>query len=466
MNAEARQEGPVILGAGLAGTLLAIFLARRGHSVRLIERNPDLRRHTAPAGRSINLALAERGIHALKKAGVFDQVKELLIPMRGRMLHDPEGQLKLQPYSRNADEVIYSVSRSGLTATLLDAAEQTGKVEILFNHSITGLDIGNSELTVTTGLLDGAQVLRARPIIAADGAGSLVRRTLAEAGLIDASEELLSHGYKELTIAPAADGGFRMDPNALHIWPRGGFMLIALPNPDASFTVTLFMAYDAKPGFEQLDTRERVLAFFREEFPDAVPLIPGLAEEFFKNPTGILGTIRCRPWYEGDKALLIGDAAHAIVPFHGQGMNCAFEDCVVLDEMLATDNALSEDLFARFSESRKPNADAIADMALDNYLEMRDRVNDPNFHLQKSLAWELEAKIPERFVPRYSMVMFRRIPYAVAQRRGAKQAALLKKLAHGAATLADIDMEHALQVVKDELPVMDPDRLADQALQT
>jgi len=460
MNAVRRSDAPVIVGAGLAGTLLAVFLARRGHSVRIIERNADLRRHSTPAGRSINLALAERGIHALKKAGVFALVKDLLIPMRGRMLHDLEGQLKLQPYSRNADEVIYSVSRSGLTAALLDAAEQTGKVEVLFNHSITALDIANSEISVTTPLLDGTQVLRASPLIAADGAGSLVRRTLVEAGHIDASEELLSHGYKELTIPPGPDGSFRMDPNALHIWPRGGFMLIALPNPDASFTVTLFMTNDGDPGFEQLKSHDDVLAFFRAQFPDAVALIPTLAEEFFSNPTGILGTIRCQPWYAGSKVLLIGDAAHAIVPFHGQGMNCAFEDCVVLDEMLACDNALSEDLFARFSESRKPNADAIADMALDNYLEMRDRVNDPGFHLQKALAWELEAKIPERFVPRYSMVMFRRIPYAVAQRRGALQAALLAKLTRDARTLADIDMESALRAVHEELPAIDPEKLS------
>ena len=453
--------GPVIAGAGLAGTLLAVFLARHGHEVRLIERNPDLRRHAAPAGRSINLALAERGIHALKKAGVFAQVEDLLIPMRGRMLHDLEGHLKLQPYSRNADEVIYSVSRAGLTAALLDAAEDTGRVEVLFNHRITALDIEAGEVTVAAPLVDGEQVLRARPLIAADGAGSLVRRTLAQAGHIAASEELLSHAYKELTIPPAPDGSFRIDPNALHIWPRGGFMLIALPNPDASFTVTLFMAEDGNPGFRQLTSRESVQAFFAGQFPDALELIPDLQDEFCNNPAGILGTIRCQPWHFADKVLLIGDAAHAIVPFHGQGMNCAFEDCVVLDDMLAEGNALSAELFARFSSTRKPDADAIADMALDNYIEMRDRVNDPKFHLQKALAWELEARLPDHFVPRYSMVMFRRIPYAVAKKRGALQSALLEKLTVGASTLDDIDMDRAVQTVREELPDQAPAQTGD-----
>ncbi len=452
MTNPSRPAAPVIAGAGLAGTLLAVFLARRGHQVRVIERNPDLRRHTAPAGRSINLALAERGINALKRAQVFEAVEKLLIPMRGRMLHDREGQLQLQPYSRNPEEVIYSVSRSGLTASLLNAAEATGSVEVLFNHQITDISIEAGQVRVETPMLDGAQILQAAPLIAADGAGSVVRRALADGKHIEASEELLSHAYKELTIPPGDDGEFRIDPNALHIWPRGGFMLIALPNPDASFTVTLFMAQDGDPGFSQLASPQDVRAFFSREFPDTLALIPALEQEFFDNPTGVLGTIRCAPWHYQDKVLLIGDAAHAIVPFHGQGMNCAFEDCVVLDEFLETHGRLSAELFGRFSDSRKPNADAIADMALENYVEMRDTVNDPRFHLQKALAWELEARIPEHFVPRYSMVMFRRIPYAVAKQRGAMQAALLQELTEGASQLADIDLDAAVRVTAQRLP--------------
>lgn len=452
MNTSSASCGPVIAGGGLAGTLLAVFLARRGHKVRLLERNPDLRRHAAPAGRSINLALAERGMHALRKAGVMEQVKNLLIPMRGRMLHDREGQLSLQPYSRNPDEVIYSVSRAGLTASLLDAAEQTGRVQVLFNHRIGKIDFTSGELQAETDLLDGAHILTAKPLIAADGAGSVIRRQLVEAGYITASEELLSHAYKELTIPPASDGSHRIDPNALHIWPRGGFMLIALPNPDASFTVTLFMASDGDPGFSELTSAARVRAFFAEQFPDAVALIPGLETEFFANPTGVLGTIRCQPWHHGGDVLLIGDAAHAIVPFHGQGMNCAFEDCVVLDQLLSAESPDWQLVFERFSEQRKPNADAIADMALENYVEMRDTVNDPQFHLRKALAWELEARLPDRFVPRYSMVMFRRIPYATAKQRGAVQAQLLETLTRGARSLDEIDMDAAVREVERTLP--------------
>lgn len=452
MNQQAHQRGPIIAGAGLAGSLLSILLARRGHRVRIIERNPDLRLHQAPAGRSINLALAERGIHALKTAGVFRQVEPLLIPMRGRMLHDKEGNLKLQPYSRNPEELIYSVSRADLTATLLDAAERTGRVEVLFNHRITAFDPETGELKASTPLVDGTQTLEAAPLIAADGAGSVIRRTLVEAGHIEASEELLSHAYKELTIPPGPDGDFRIDPNALHIWPRGGFMLIALPNPDASFTVTLFMASDGNPGLQQLDSAIVVREFFASEFPDTLPLIPDLEQTFLDNPTGVLGTVRSEPWYYGDRALLIGDAAHAIVPFHGQGMNCAFEDCEELDRLLAGHDDLNEQLFAHFSKERKPNADAIADMALENYLEMRDTVNDPRFHLQKALAWELESRLPGRFVPRYSMVMFRRIPYALAYQRGREQAALLKALTSGAERLEDIDLDAAEARVCEAIP--------------
>lgn len=451
MSEGSMQRGPIIAGAGLAGSLLGIFLARRGHRVRIIERNPDLRRHQAPAGRSINLALAERGIHALRTADVFDQVEPLLIPMRGRMLHDLQGNLKLQPYSRNPDEVIYSVSRAALTATLLDAAERTGAVEVLFNHQITRFDPATGRLRATTPLLDGAVELEAAPLIGADGAGSVVRRALAGAGHISASEELLSHAYKELTIPPASDGGFRIDPNALHIWPRGGFMLIALPNPDSSFTVTLFMEADGAPGLAQLDSTASVRAFFEREFSDTLDLIPDLEQSFLENPTGVLGTVRCQPWHFRDRTLLLGDAAHAIVPFHGQGMNCAFEDCEIFDQLLAEHPTLDEELFARFGTARKPNADAIADMALENYVEMRDTVNDPRFHLQKALAWELEARLPDHFVPRYSMVMFRRIPYAEAYQRGQRQAALLRSLTDDAQTLDEIDLEHAARVAREAL---------------
>lgn len=441
-----------ILGAGLCGSLLSVMLARRGYPVRIRELRPDPRNTEAAAGRSINLALSARGIRALKHAGVFDRIEHLLLPMRGRMIHEVGGGTTLLPYGQREHEFINSVSRAALNQILIDVAEQDFGVEFLFGHGVTHFDR-------ETGIVhlehdNRAYELPANRLIAADGAGSKLRRAFADGGRINPEESLLPHSYKELTIPPREGGGFELDEGALHIWPRSDFMLIALPNPGGDFTLTLFMPTEGEASFAALTTGDEVDAFFNEHFADVVPLIPNLAGSFLANPTGILGTVRCRHWHDGERFLLIGDAAHAIVPFHGQGMNLAFEDCVVLDGILGRHETPEwASIFAAFEEEQLENANAIADMALENYVEMRDTVRDPKFALQKALAFELERRMPDRFIPRYSMVMFHdEIPYAVAQERGRIQTQILKDLTAAADSLADVDLEDAAALVEKQLP--------------
>ena len=442
----------IVVGAGLAGSLMSILLARRGHRVQLFERFADMRRESIPAGRSINLALAARGIRALELAGVMPTVLPLLIPMRGRMLHAQDGALTFMPYGQQEHEVIYSVSRPGLNRVLLDAAEQAG-VDVQFGRTLEHVDLAQRRLTF---LQKGKrQEIGFTTLIGADGAGSVVRRALIEQHGVECSEELLPHLYKELTLPPRADGRHRLEKNALHIWPRGGFMLIALPNLDGSFTVTLFLPARGDPSFEMLKDPTAVESFFATHFADARELMPDLAQEFAAHPEGIMGTIRCARWGTDD-VLLIGDAAHAITPFHGQGMNCAFEDCRVLDEILATEGDWPR-AFARFEAARKQDANAIADMALENYVEMRDSVRDPKFQLQKALSLELEKRHPERFVPRYSMVMFHdEVPYSVAFARGQIQQEILDELTQNATSLAEIDYERAAALIEQRLTQIRP----------
>ncbi|MGH8224543.1 MAG: FAD-dependent oxidoreductase [Gammaproteobacteria bacterium] len=430
-----------IAGAGLAGPLAALLLARQGWQVTAIERRGDPRAGELAGGRSINLALAERGLRALAAGGLEANIKPLLIPMRGRLTHSREGKTELLPYGQRPQEVIYSVSRAGLNRLLVDAAATTSRVEFLFERTLEDFDPTSSALTLTDS--EGrSETLDAKAVIGADGAGSALRRILVGRGLIETREDMLDHAYKELSIPPGTDGKHQLEREALHIWPRGGFMLIALPNTDGSFTVTLFLAREAEPGFDSLATPEAVHEFFAREFPDALALMPQLADEFFTNPTGALGTVYAEPWHAGGNALLIGDAAHAIVPFHGQGMNAAFEDCRLLAERLAPDADVAT-VFAEFSRARKPDADAIARMAIENYVEMRDTVRDPGFALRKELGFALERRCPDRFVPRYSMVMFHHLPYAKVERRGAIQRELLLRLTEGKNRLADIDLDAA-----------------------
>jgi kynurenine 3-monooxygenase len=366
--------------------------------------------------------------------------------MRGRMLHEPSGKQRFLAYGQRANEEIYSVPRSALNALLYDIAAKRYGVPYRFGETCVGVDLTDG--TPLIAAADGTtRRLEADVVFATDGAGSEVRRALSDAGEISASEDLLDHGYKELTIAAAQDGGFALEPHALHIWPRGGFMLIALPNPDRTFTATLFLPHTGEPSFASIGPNE-VAGFFRREFGDAVPLLPALQRDYVSHPTGHLGTVHCRPWSYRDRLLLVGDAAHAIVPFHGQGMNAAFEDCVALDELVGVHGRDWRAVFAAFEAARAPNSRAIADMALENYLEMRDEVRDAKFELRAALSFELERRFAGRWVPRYSMVMFHpEIPYAEAQRRGALQARILSELTANASTLADVDLTRAAELI-------------------
>jgi kynurenine 3-monooxygenase len=434
-----------LVGAGLAGSLLAIFLARRGYRVTLLERRPDSRKSSTEvsAGRSINLALANRGIAALEEVGVMESVRPALIPMAGRMLHDEEGNLRLIPYGNKPHEVIYSVSRAGLNTILLDAAESTGRVSIRFGETVAGVDFDNRRVL--------PQQIPFDLLIGTDGSASAVRAAILERTGGELDEEPLGHGYKELSIPPAAGGQWRMEKGALHIWPRGEYMLIALPNVDGSFTVTLFLPNEGEESFEALKTPEALRALFERRFADAIPLMPRLAEDFFANPTGHLETIRCAPWSYEDQALVLGDAAHAIVPFHGQGMNAAFEDCSAFDQSLRDPDRSWNEVFAEFQKRRRPDTDAIADMALENYVEMRSTVREPKFQLKKDLSFRLEERHPGRFVPRYSMVMFHTIPYAEAKRRGAIQEGILDELTSNAASLEEVDLARADRLIGERL---------------
>jgi kynurenine 3-monooxygenase len=445
VRAESREV--TIVGAGLAGALLALLLARRGLEVTLYERRADPRQAEPERGRSINLALAARGTRALDRAGVLEQVQPLLIPMRGRMVHERDGAAALQPYGQLAHEVIWSVGRAALNRLLIEAAARHGKVRVHFNQVCRGIDTAARQLRLHDQRAQRDYTLPLTTLIATDGAGSAVRSSLAAAGVLTVREEWLDHDYKELSIG--ADAARALTRGALHIWPRGGFMLIALPNTDGSFTATLFLPRSGRDGFAALGTPAAVEAFFRREFADVLPLVPDLTAQFATHPQGQLGTVHAAPWHWGAKVLLLGDAAHAIVPFHGQGMNAAFEDCTVLDALLGEQRGWDE-VFAQFERARRPNTEAIAQMALENYAEMRDAVLDPGFVRRKNLAMALERRFPGRFIPRYSMVMFHpEIPYAEALRRGAVQAQLLQEL--DSAPAGGADSERAAQLVLERL---------------
>ncbi|XOV78046.1 MAG: FAD-dependent oxidoreductase [Aestuariibacter sp.] len=431
-----------LAGAGLVGSLLAVYLAKRGYQVEVFENRQDMRKVAISAGRSINLALANRGIHPLEEVGVMDDVRPSLITMKGRMIHDQQGNTNFQPYGQKPNEVIYSVSRAGLNKILMNAAESTGKVNFHFESQISAIDWQQSSLQVLSGVTKQTQSVNFEHLIGTDGAGSVVRKAILAQECEQDSIEPLGHCYKELNIPPGPNGEFQLEKEALHIWPRGGFMLIALPNPDASFTLTLFMPGEGKVSFAELDNEAKMLSFFEQQFPDVVPLISNLTQEFFENPTSKLATVRCAPWHYQGKGLILGDAAHAIVPFHGQGMNCGFEDCHDFNQCM--DNFSSwEELFKSVAAIRKPNADAIADLALDNYIEMRDSVRDPNYLLQKQIAFQLEQWFPEQFTPRYSMVMFHRMPYAEAQALGEIHKRLLSELSADINSVDELDKERA-----------------------
>ena len=446
---EQERESVAVVGGGLVGSLLSVLLARRGIDVTLYERRPDPRRVDAGGGRSINLVVTSRGIEALRRLGLERDVLALSVPVRGRMMHSLDGRLTFQPYGKDDSECNHSISRARLNDYLLSAAERDG-VRVRFEMRLVEAEPDTGRLVFAAP--GGAQEsVSARVVLGADGAASIVRASLMRLPGHVESIEMLEHGYKELEIPAAPGGAFRLDERALHIWPRGGSMMMALPNPDGSFTVTLYLPHRGPRGFASLDTEARLLELFRALFPDSIPLIPGLVREFFANPTGELGTVRCEPWNHGGRTALVGDAAHAIVPFFGQGMNCGFEDCTVLDELLARHGGDLEVVLPEYARLRKREADAIADMALENFVEMRDRVGDAAFLLRKQVEHALEQTMPREYRSRYSMVAFSLIPYSAAREAGRIQDGILDELCRGLRSADELDLERARRLVAERL---------------
>ncbi|WP_256569229.1 FAD-dependent oxidoreductase [Myxococcus qinghaiensis] len=445
-----RNEAVTVVGAGLVGSLLSVFLARRGYSVEVLERRPDMRREVIDAGRSINLAISTRGLYALRQVGLEEEALKHAIPMRGRMIHPPKGALAYQPYGKDDSQHINSLSRAWLNKFLMSAAEATGRVNIRFKQRVTQADLAKGSLTVLDEATGQERQEEGRVLFGTDGSGSAVRQAMEQVPGFEATQEQLGHGYKELTIPAGPGGAFQMEKHALHIWPRGTYMLIGLPNEDGSFTCTLFLPWKGPVSFESLDTPARLEAFFEEQFPDAKALIPDLTEAFFARPTGSMVTVKCAPWRVGDKALVLGDAAHAIVPFFGQGMNCGFEDCTVLDGLLEQHGTWAE-VFGTLERLRKTNADAIADMAVENFVEMRDSTGSPRFLLEKAVEKTLLNAFPGEFVSRYSMVSFSRVPYRLAYEVGAIAGGIVSELSEGLTRAEDVDLGRAKQLIQERL---------------
>jgi kynurenine 3-monooxygenase len=431
-----------IIGSGLTGPLLAIMLANRGYTVDLYEKRADLRKADISAGRSINLALSHRGIHALKSAGVFNKIEPLLIPMKGRMVHHSDGNLEFQPYSIHPHEYINSVSRGELNKILMTTAENTEKVKIYFSHELS--KIQDNQLVFE----NGNRVEIGNEIFGADGAGSVIRKHIDSSCKTPSITKPLGHAYKELSISANAAGEFKLEPNALHIWPRGQFMLIGLPNTDRSFTCTLFMPNEGDVSFKSLKTEADVVDFFNTHFSDALPLLENFPQSYFKNPTGPLATIYADNWYYKN-FYLIGDAAHAVVPFFGQGMNASFEDCTVLMDCVDSGDDNWLDIFSSYNKMRKSDADAIAQMAIENYIEMRDSVAQSDYKAKREIANSLSIEFPDRFIPRYNMVSFTSIPYSEVYKRGKIQQEIISQLMEN-----ELDLQKAEKLITEKLSVL------------
>ena len=448
-----------IAGAGLAGALLAVLLARRGWHVDVFEKRSDPRDIGYEGGRSINLALAERGLHALRQADLHEAVLEQAVMMRGRMVHFLDGRTDLQRYGKDDSEVIWSVHRGRLNLLLLDAAEGAG-ARLRFDMRLEGVDFAAKTMRLANDRGGSKHEHSFDVAIGADGAGSALRGAINATAPLGERFDPLGHGYKELEIPPAPDGGFRIEPNALHIWPRGRYMCIALPNTERTFTVTLFLPLqsgDGTPGFDALPDARAAHGFYARDFADALPLIPEFDNDWLHNPIGMLSTLHLDRWTLDGCAVLLGDAAHAMVPFHGQGMNCAFEDCVALARHLDSADDFAS-AFAAFEAERLPNARAIQQMALENYLEMRDRVDDADYLLQRQLELVLAARHPDVFVPRYAMVTFMRVPYAMAFARGQIQRELLVEATRGIARIEDVDLAALDRAIAQKLTALPNDR--------
>ncbi|MDQ3636057.1 MAG: FAD-dependent monooxygenase [Acidobacteriota bacterium] len=454
----------IIIGAGLSGSLLSLYLAKRGIKTEVYESRGDMRLEEMSAGRSINLALSDRGIRALKEVGMDEYMLESAVPMYGRLIHSLDGERKLLPYSGREGEYINSVSRGGLNIALINEADNYEESTFYFNQKCVDFDCESGEALIENSETGEKKRVKGDTLIATDGAGSAVRRAMMNSRCIDRfnySQSYLEHGYKELSIpsksefvgelpklSDKAEGEFLMEKNALHIWARHQFMMIALPNFDGSFTCTLFLAYKGEKGFDNLNDEASLMKFFEKNFADAISLMPNLVDEFFTNPTGNLGTIKCFPWNVGGKSLLLGDSAHAIVPFYGQGMNASFEDCRIFDELLEKHGTDWEKVFEEYSEQRKINTDAIAELALENFYEMRDSVADPVFVKKRELETKLEHTFPDYF-SKYSLVTFREdIPYSEAKKRGNAQNELLMKICENVGDVSEIDLNEVMEKVK------------------
>ncbi|MCG8883713.1 FAD-dependent monooxygenase [Tenacibaculum finnmarkense] len=435
-----KKDNILIIGAGLCGSLLALRLAQRGYKVAVYESRPDLRTVDISAGRSINLALSDRGFKALRLAGVAEKAREICIPMYGRLIHDIEGNTFSSNYSGRDNECINSISRGDLNAILLTEAEKHENVTIHFNKKCTSVNIENTIAHFEDYHTKEEFSVNAEVIFGTDGAGSVLRKSyyLERKFLFSYSQNYLSHGYKELEIPANKIGNHQISNEHLHIWPRGAYMLIALPNMDGSFTVTLFLSYDeGKYNFNNLTSEEKITEFFETQFPDALKLIPSIKEEFLNNPTGALGTVKCSPWHYKNKTILLGDAAHAIVPFYGQGMNASFEDITIFDAVLEEDLGDWETVFKTYEKARKENTDAIADLAIDNFQEMKNHVANPLFKEKRKLEMDLEKAFPNEYFSKYSMVTFKDdIPYAQAMKKGRAQDKALLNM------VADSDFKH------------------------
>ncbi len=412
-----------LVGGGLAGSLMSIYLAKKGYDVHLYERRGDMRQGTYEGGRSINLALSTRGINALSKVGLVNDILNISIPMKGRMMHSVAGDLAYQAYGRE-DQMIYSVSRGQLNIKLLQLADQYPNIHMYFEHKCTHANLETNETTFVNAAGENVKD-KADVILSTDGAFSAVRDAMIRYPRYNFSQTYENYGYKELEIVPAANGGFQMDVNSLHIWPRTSFLMIALPNPGGNFTCTLFMPYEGEVSLEKLNTRESVMSFFETYFPDTLSLMPNLVDDFLNNPTGNLATMRCYPWVK-NKVALMGDSAHAVVPFYGQGMNCSFEDCVVLDQCIDEFNGDWTKILDAYQKLRKPNADAIASLALQNFIEMRDLVGSPEFLHKKHVEHDLVVLYPDKFKSQYERTTFSNDDYLDALNWGAKNDALLE----------------------------------------
>jgi kynurenine 3-monooxygenase len=446
-----KSKDVILVGGGPVGCLLGILLARRNFRVQIFERRPDLRTTQISAGRSINLALSVRGIHALRTCGLDQEILARAIPMYGRMMHAPDGELAFQRYGMDDSQYINSISRGELNKALLSRAEREPNVKIHFRNRATAFDVDSNTVHFTEELSGGVKKFQAPFVLGCDGSASVLRDELAKKSKIESAEVPLDYGYKEFTILPQpSPDPFRMKKNALHIWPRGSHMLIALPNYDGSFTCTLFLPWKGPLSFESLHSGSDAQAFFQRDFPDALAMVDRLGETFLENPTGHMVTVRCRPWNHAGRVQLVGDAAHAIVPFFGQGLNCGFEDCVLLDQILEKTGDLGES-FRIFSAERLTDANAIADLALENFVEMRDKVGQKRFLLEKEIEKLLMTKFPDRYVSKYSMVTFSRTPYRHALAAGKVQDEILRELSEGLNSIEHLNLEKAETLIRAKL---------------